>query len=94
MSIAQYLEHLFWTVVLAFVNALVAPPILDKIPGVELSIDVLGAAVFAAAIAFLEWIILVARVRLAVLPSPGQGLPGLRVRNAVTVEPTAERTDR
>lgn len=72
--LAKYAEHFFWTVVLAFITALVGPPIADSIPGVELSIDLLGAAAFSAIAAALQWILLLARARLTVLPAPGEGL--------------------
>lgn len=68
MTIRDTLERLLWTVVSAFTGLMVVSGVLD--------ISALDAAVGAAATAGLNFISLVARARLAVLPSPGEGLPG------------------
>lgn len=69
MHLRDTLERLVWTVVAAFTGLLAVGPILD--------ISAIEAAVGAAATAGLNFLTLIARARLAVLPSPGDGLPGL-----------------
>ena len=69
MNIRDTLERLFWTLCAAFLGAL----------GVSDAIDIsaVQAGIAAAAAAGVNFLLLVARARLAVLPEPGAGLPGL-----------------
>ena len=76
MNFRDTIERLFWTVVAAFLGALAAGPVLS----VEL--DALEAAGVAALGAAVNFLLLVARARLAVLPEPGDGLPGLPTEDA------------
>lgn len=68
-TLAGYAERLFWTVVAAFLGGLTVGGVVD--------ISTLDAAIIAAVSAGVNFISLVARARLAVLPDPGAGLPGL-----------------
>ena len=69
MNLRDTLERLFWTLLAAFLGAL----------GVSDAIDIsaVQAGIAAAAAAGVNFLLLVARARLAVLPEPGAGLPGL-----------------
>jgi hypothetical protein len=69
MNVRDTLERLFWTLVAAFLGAL----------GVSDAIDItaLQAGLTAAASAGVNFLLIVARYRLSVLPDPGEGLPGL-----------------
>lgn len=69
MNLRDTAERLFWTLVAAFLGAL----------GVSDAIDItaLQAGVAAAAAAGVNFLLIVARARLAVLPNPGEGLPAL-----------------
>lgn len=69
MALRDTLERLLWTVVSAFLGALSLAGAFD--------FDALEAAAIAAAVAGINFITLVARARLSVLPDPGAGLPGL-----------------
>jgi hypothetical protein len=69
MNIRDTLERLFWTLVAAFLGALGVSDLID--------ISALQAALAAAASAGVNFLLLVARARLSVLPNPGDGLPGL-----------------
>jgi hypothetical protein len=69
MNIRDTLERLFWTLVAAFLGALGVSDLID--------ISALQAALAAAASAGVNFLLLVARARLSVLPDPGDGLPGL-----------------
>lgn len=75
MKLRDTLERMFWTVVSACLGALPAAPVLN----VDLWRMEAGVA-FTAASSFL---LLVARSRLAVLPDPGSGLPGLATHSTV-----------
>ncbi len=66
-------ERLVWTFVAAFTSALVTPP-LAQAAGVELSLSPLDAAFLAGASAVVNFITVVARWRLSILPNPGAGL--------------------
>lgn len=69
MNVRDTLERLFWTVLAAFLGAL----------GVSDAIDITAvqAGIVAATSAGVNFLLLVARWRLSVLPEPGAGLPGL-----------------
>ena len=69
MNIPVVLEKLFWTFVAAVLTNLGSAAILD--------LDVWKAAVLSGVNAATTFVLLVARYRLAVLPDPGHGLPGL-----------------
>jgi len=71
VNLAQTLERLVWTAVAAGGASLLAVPVLG--------VEALPAAGIAALAAVVNYVTLVARARLSVLPDPGQGLPGLRV---------------
>lgn len=75
MNLRDTIERLFWTFVAAFVGALIVGG--TGLVGVDL--DALEAAAFAGGGAVANFILLVARARLKVLPDPGDGLPGLPV---------------
>lgn len=74
MNIRDLAERLVWTVVAAFGGGLVGS-------GIDwpISLDAWDAARLAALTAGINFVLIVARQRLAVLPDPGQGLPGLPV---------------
>lgn len=72
MNLRDTAERLFWTVVAAFIGNLLAGAVFD--------VDVVMAAGMAAFTAGANFILLVARARLAALPDPGNGLPGLEVK--------------
>jgi hypothetical protein len=76
MNFRDTAERLFWTVVAAFLGALAVGPTVD--------ISTLQAGYVAAAGAGVNFLLLVARARLSVLPEPGEGLPGLRTDEGVT----------
>lgn len=69
MNVRDTLERLFWTLLAAFLGALGTSDLLD--------ITALQAGIVAAASAGVNFLLLVARTRLSVLPDPGDGLPGL-----------------
>jgi hypothetical protein len=69
MSIKDTLERLVWTVVAAAGAGLLAGPLI--------SVSIWQGAAFAALTAAINFVTIVARARLAVLPNPGDGLPGL-----------------
>lgn len=72
MNLRDTIERLFWTIVAAFLGSLMAGAVFD--------VDVVMAAGMAAFTAGVNFVLLVARARLAVLPDPGRGLPGLAVK--------------
>lgn len=91
------LERLVWTFVAAFLSSLVSVPILVEIieNSSDVSIDLsalrtmlLGALV-AGLTAVANSVIILARWRLSVLPDPGAGLPGSRIRDAGFAETSA-----
>jgi ABC-type Na+ efflux pump permease subunit len=69
MNLKDTAERLVWTLLAAFLGALGVSGVTD--------ITTLQAGLTAAASAGVNFLLLVARARLAVLPSPGEGLPGL-----------------
>ena len=69
-------ERLVWTFVAAATGALAGAPLFDLEPW--------QAAALAGCAAVVDFVLLVARWRLRVLPSPGEGLPGLRVPDTST----------
>lgn len=77
MNLRDMAERLFWTLLAAFLGALGVGDLLD--------ISTLDAAITATAAAGVNFLLLVARARLAVLPEPGAGLPGLPVEETVDV---------
>ena len=78
MNLRDTAERLFWTLVAAFLGALGVSDVLD--------ISALDAALAATAAAGVNFLLLVARARLAVLPEPGAGLPGLPTNDTVDVD--------
>ena len=66
-------ERMFWTFVAAFASALVSPPVAQA-AGLDVSLSALEAGVLAGTSAVLNFVSVVARWRLAVLPDPGAGL--------------------
>lgn len=73
VRLTDLFERMFWTFVAAFTSALVSPPLADAV-GVTLSIDALDAAVLAGVSSVVNFVTVVARWRLSVLPDPGAGL--------------------
>ena len=69
MKFRDTLERLFWTILAAFLGGLSVGGVID--------ISTLDAAITASAAAGVNFLLIVARSRLAVLPEPGEGLPGL-----------------
>lgn len=74
MKARDFAERLVWTFVAAAGGALIAPAVF----GFE--VDVWQAAAIAGCGAVVNAVTQFARYRLSVLPSPGEGLPGARVR--------------
>lgn len=89
MNLRDTLERLWWTFVAAFAGTLTTSPVLlaliEALSATPTNIDiapigyVLISAAVAGIIAVVNLLALIARARLAVLPSPGDGLPGLPV---------------
>lgn len=77
MNVRDLLERLWWTLVAAFLGALTVSDLLD--------ISAVQAAIAAAASAGANFLLLVARARLSVLPDPGAGLPGLPTDDNVNI---------
>lgn len=73
MKFRDIAERLVWTVVAAFLGGLSVSGIID--------ITALDAAIASAGAAAVNFLTLVARSRLSVLPEPGEGLPGLPTEN-------------
>ena len=73
VRLADLAERLVWTFVAAFTSALVSPP-LAQAAGVDLSLSALEAAFLAGTSAVVNFLALIARWRLSVLPEPGMGL--------------------
>lgn len=71
MNLPDLLERLLWTVLAAFLGGLTVGGLVD--------ISAIDAAIVAGATAGVNFLTIVARARLAVLPDPGAGLPGLEV---------------
>lgn len=70
MNLKDLAERLLWTVLAAFAGGLTVGGLVD--------LSTLDAAIVAGASAGVNFLTIVARARLAVLPDPGAGLPGLR----------------
>ena len=68
-------ERMFWTFVAAFMSALVSPPIAQA-AGIDLSLTAMQAALVAGTSAVMNFVTVIARWRLSVLPNPGFGLDG------------------
>lgn len=73
VRIADLAERLVWTFVAAFTSALLSPPLAEA-AGRHLSLSVLDSAVLAGASAVVNFVTILARWRLSVLPDPGAGL--------------------
>lgn len=73
MNIPATLERLFWTFVAAAGGALIAPALFS------IDVSALQAALIAGTAAVVNFVTVLARYRLSVLPDPGAGLPGLPV---------------
>ena len=71
MNVPQTLERLVWTAVAAAGGGLIGGPLLG--------VEVWQAAGVAALASVVNYVTLVARKRLSILPDPGDGLPGLEV---------------
>lgn len=69
MNLKDTLERLVWTMVAAFLGALGVSDLID--------ITAWQAGLAAAATAGANFILIIARYRLSVLPNPGDGLPDL-----------------
>lgn len=69
MNARDTLERLLWTFIAAALGNVAAGAIFE--------VDALQAAGMAGITAAINFVLLVARTRLAVLPDPGTGLPGL-----------------
>lgn len=74
MNVRDTLERLFWTVIAAMGGNVAAGAVFD--------VDVLQAAAMAGCAAGVNFVLIVARKRLSVLPDPGEGLPGLELNVA------------
>lgn len=69
MNVRDTAERLVWTMLAAFLGALGVSDMID--------ITAVQAGLTAAASAGVNFLLIVARWRLSVLPEPGEGLPGL-----------------
>lgn len=69
MNLAQTLERIVWTFIAAALTNIGGAVLLD--------LDAWKAAALAGINAVVTYVLLIARTRLAVLPDPGEGLPGL-----------------
>lgn len=78
MNLRDLAERLWWTLLAAFLGALGVGDLLD--------ISTLDAAITATAAAGVNFLLLVARARLSVLPDPGAGLPGLPTDDIVHLD--------
>lgn len=87
MKVRDALERLFWTFVSGFLAALLGSPVLVEV--IETAADVpidlslvwlaIVSAIVAGLVAVANAVLILARHRLAVLPNPGEGMPGLPV---------------
>lgn len=73
MNLRDTFERLVWTFIAAAGGALVAPELFD------VNISALQAAGIAGLAAVVNAVTVIARSRLAVLPDPGNGLPGFTI---------------
>lgn len=79
--VIDLLERLFWTFVAAFLGTLLGTPaliaVLEGVSGAVIDISAIQAAVVAATVAGLaavaNFLLVIARWRLSVLPNPGDG---------------------
>lgn len=88
MKLRDAVERLVWTFVAGFLSSLIGTPLIvqtiealaDGSVTIELSLwaSVGVAAVIAGLVDVANALLIIARWRLSVLPSPGEGLPGLR----------------
>lgn len=69
MNIRDTLERLFWTFIAGALGAVIGAPLLD--------IELWQAAAIAGLGDVFGLVLIIARRRLAALPDPGAGLPGL-----------------
>lgn len=85
MKLRDAFERLLWTFVAGFLGALLGSPILvamiELAAGVDVDLSIISTALISALLAGLvavaNAILIIARWRLAVLPNPGDGAPGL-----------------
>lgn len=88
MIIRDLLERLFWTFIAAFLASLLGAPVLvaalEAASGTTIDVSALQAALVAALVAGMvavaNFVLVLARWRLSVLPNPGEGLPGAPTR--------------
>jgi len=66
-------ERMVWTFVAAFMSALVSPQ-LAQAAGMNLSLTAFEAALLAGTSSAINFVTVIARWRLAILPNPGLGL--------------------
>ena len=93
MRLRDTLERLFWTFVAGFLGALLGSPLLleviENLATVDLDLGLVKLALMSATVAGLtavtNFVLLFARYRLAVLPNPGDGLPGLPTPETVEI---------
>jgi len=71
MQLRDFLERLFWTVVVAGLASTVGAALFD--------IEAWKAAAMTGLAAGIQCVVVFGRYRLSVLPNPGEGLPGLPV---------------
>ena len=71
MKLRDFLERLFWTVVVAGPASAASAALFD--------IEAWKAAAMTGLAAGIQCVIVFGRYRLSVLPNPGEGLPGLPV---------------
>lgn len=71
MKLRDFLERLFWTIVVAGLASAASAALFD--------IEAWKAAAMTGLAAGIQCVIVFGRYRLSVLPNPGEGLPGLPV---------------
>lgn len=89
------IERVFWSFVSGFLGSFLGAPlvlqVIEGVADVEISVDALQAIVISSAFAGLtaaaNVATVIARWRLAVLPNPGDGLPGLPTNDTGTTLP-------
>lgn len=67
--VRDFLERLFWTLVVTSSSGMVASSLLD--------IEVWKVAAMNGLAAVIQAVVVFGRYRLSILPNPGEGLPGL-----------------
>lgn len=90
MKVRDAVERLVWTFLSGFLSALVGTPLIVQTiealseGSVTIEMSLWGSVALAAVIAGLvdvaNALLLIARWRLSILPSPGEGIPGLPTR--------------